>query len=334
MNCSILLHISSYENCCRTCLTILTDDSLKHSIFEENTYNKIMNFVTIDIVTEETCFPKFICNICIDKLKNVWDFKCQIEEAQNVLKQQCLQYSDNFDIKPEQYSIDVKETPMESSVKAEVQQRRNLKQILLSYQELKVKKEGLKKSVLCQSCNKRFPTKCGIKNGQKSVLCPNCSKEYLTKGILKLHLHTYGIKKNSNAFTTAACLANHMLTHTGEKKFFCSICGRGTRTLSDLKAHIRTHTGERPYECKFPDCDKKYKTWSALHTHKKTHTGEKNHQCTMCPKSFHSATCLKVHARTHTGEKPYVCSTCAAKFSQSGSLRHHMKIHSRNPSST
>ncbi|KAJ8917150.1 hypothetical protein NQ315_012642 [Exocentrus adspersus] len=66
------------------------------------------------------------------------------------------------------------------------------------------------------------------------------------------------------------------MTHTGERKFICSVCGKGSRTTSDLKCHMRTHTGERPFQCSFPECDKKFKTNSQLCTHARTHTGERS----------------------------------------------------------
>lgn len=63
------------------------------------------------------------------------------------------------------------------------------------------------------------------------------------------------------------------MTHTGEWKYICSFCGKGSRTSTDLAAHVRTHTGEKPYKCKIPGCTKQYKTQSQLCAHTRTHTG-------------------------------------------------------------
>lgn len=76
------------------------------------------------------------------------------------------------------------------------------------------------------------------------------------------------------AFASGSGLATHQLTHTGERKYICSLCGKGSRTSTDLSAHLRTHTGEKPFECKIPNCDKKYKTHSQLSAHLRAHTGK------------------------------------------------------------
>lgn len=63
------------------------------------------------------------------------------------------------------------------------------------------------------------------------------------------------------------------MTHTGERKYICSVCGKGARTSTDLATHSRIHTGERPYKCNVPNCTKSYKTPSQLSAHTRSHTG-------------------------------------------------------------
>uniref|UniRef100_A0A8C4Q9N0 C2H2-type domain-containing protein n=1 Tax=Eptatretus burgeri TaxID=7764 RepID=A0A8C4Q9N0_EPTBU len=180
-------------------------------------------------------------------------------------------------------------------------------------------------------------------NRKKNVTkfsCTSSSHTFNTRAALmrrrKTHRpHSSDKLKDCTDYSSRTCYqsksVNHTETHTKERTYTCSVCGRGMKRAGELNHHMLIHTGERPYSCKV--CEKMFSSSSQLRKHfSSSHPGERytcSTTCNMCGLTLGSLYKRKIHMRNHTGERPFFCKFCARTFLTLSNLINHTRTHTK-----
>nr|XP_046183471.1 zinc finger protein 135-like [Oncorhynchus gorbuscha] len=147
-----------------------------------------------------------------------------------------------------------------------------------------------KRPFVCSACGKDFPNLKGLNRHDRvhGDQCPQCSKTFvyrfgLTKheqmvhsGVCPFACPTSGkrfairrdMETHGDRFKRRVELNVHLRWHNGEKRHWCSYCGKGFLDYNNLKRHKLVHTGEKPYTCS--ECGKHFKQTGHLKKHLKT----------------------------------------------------------------
>ena len=116
----------------------------------------------------------------------------------------------------------------------------------------------------------------------KVLQCPECPKMFATKYALNAHVKIHA-------------------------KFFCGLCGKHVRQLSERDHNLTYHTPEdqKPFQCSICTPVKGFIQKQHLDEHMNIHNGVKPFKCTMCPDvAYASKGNLAAHVRAfHKGIK-------------------------------
>ena len=169
---------------------------------------------------------------------------------------------------------------------------------------------------------------------KETFTCDKCGIKYTSKSSLELHIgRDHATSKPSipcphcsKMFYTQSHLSQHNSQCHGIKKFLCTLCDYQAVNKSRFNKHMLSHSDERPYPCSM--CSLKFKSKVDLKKHElKVHLQPevRNHKCNYCGKGFKHHSNLREHIKLHTGDWAATCKICDKNFAQLCNYRLHMR---------
>lgn len=134
----------------------------------------------------------------------------------------------------------------------------------------------------------------------------------------------FACTKCRKVYTKRSGLNNHMMKHTGERKFRCQICDRSFQFKSVLQVHMKVHNRINPHKC--AKCKKSFATEMALQNHEKKSHGDPV-ICHLCNMPFVRQHNLVVHMMQKHGQTAqHRCSNCRKPFFTEEDLAAHKDV--------
>ena len=200
----------------------------------------------------------------------------------------------------------------------------------------------------CNECGKKFHLQSVLDSHMKAhserskFVCDICGKTLSSASILEGHLRMHkGLKPFQcnlcgKCYQSYDCLRFHKLRHRGAR-FFCEICGKGTKDRSAMKAHMNTHT--KALACKCPICLKTFANANSRAKHLKQCS--LTIVCIVCDKMFETVELLEDHRNQEHNEEQiqkasrecevdslHYCDACGLYIAGITQMESHMlKIH-------
>ncbi|XP_065344212.1 zinc finger protein 62 homolog [Cloeon dipterum] len=188
-------------------------------------------------------------------------------------------------------------------------------------------KHSNEKPYMCSFCGKSFQTGNQLSlheanHAEKTIECDVCDKKFPSKMALRSHKQSvHGPFKYiqceicGKTYKTIDIASHKRAVHIDDSKKYvheCVICGKKYAGVGGLKFHLLRHENALRFECDI--CSKRYNTKNSIQSHILIHLDDRKHKCNLCDKAFVMNHMLKSHMLTHTQEKRFACEVCGQRF--------------------
>lgn len=186
----------------------------------------------------------------------------------------------------------------------------------------------------------------GVKNSHNHSVANSIQRKYRRQSLRPTDLHSqrhHGHEKLffctetgcGRAFSSKFKMMRHMLIHSGERQFQCSLCDRCFHRKDHLKNHLQVHNPNKViHTCNH--CGKRYSSLLSYRKHLALHAAESGDlSCKLCGKIFEGKEQIMYHLKVHSGsralkgpsERKYKCDQCDRCFFTRKDVKRHMVVH-------
>lgn len=354
-----------FSKICRTCLQestkkheirddgiffIRSDGSLERlrGVFESSTGMKL---------DSKDNLPSHICDVCLQRAKSSYSFRCQSQRANQILESLLSVMKDGDKSQPGSLKTEVEEEndapktqpdeidpnseeeisiPEREKPPVEIQQQSESDSS--TEVEVSIKLNGhLPESEEEVEENHQQTTQ--IVNLNVLPVVDEGSLENIEQIFKEFDEEDNDTKKETSSTEDDGMVIEHLeetfeqqdeiekQKRQRQKLFQCEFCGFGFNFQRDIIVHYRQdHPDEKPFKCDI--CSMAFVHIQSMRRHKNSHDiMPKKKSCPQCKRLFSRADDLRRHFRTHTDERPYGCIVCPKAFKQHTELKDHMLTH-------
>ncbi|XP_071806643.1 histone H4 transcription factor-like [Asterias amurensis] len=124
-------------------------------------------------------------------------------------------------------------------------------------------------------------------------------------------------------------LAEHLRSHTQEKRFACNDCGSLFSNRAKFIDHIARQLALELQNYQCSHCSKIFANERLLRDHMRHHVN--HYKCPKCDMTCINPSMLKSHIKwKHSSDRPYSCDLCDHRCKSTSALRRHVTTHATN----